>query len=502
MLLGVLVTSCYKDKIDPDMLDDLRFNPELEVPLVKARLTLDDIVAKDTSGIFSVGPDDFITVRYRQDDLFTFIPNDFVEIPDQDPQVFPMVTGQPPVVLSMGLGTIGGVELATTRFYRGKMELRLSTASPLSEDLEVKLTIANAKVNGQDLTHNMTLVSGSNEVVDSISLPDVEFDFTNGGQSVNFVSVGLEFVNPPAGLVGDQLSYSIQFQGLELDYTTGYFGNREIDIPSGSFDFDLSGIEELASGFKIENPKLEMLVATNIGLPFEIAPDLDGVNSTRTVTSLDAQAQQVNGATDTIGFDTSIVSFNTNNSKIDEFIAALPSRILYSGKATLNPQGVTTNFVGRNSEISASLDIEFPLEVSIDNSVLEQDLTGIDILSENPEEIEEITLIFRSSNGFPFTLDLNAIFLDENTGDSIYGFNLGLLKAATVAANGDITSRGEFATPREVTFTGPTLDLLKQSDAIRFRAVLNTPGGTPQKFYTHFDTRINIATRVKLNAEL
>lgn len=503
MVLSVMITSCYKDKIDPDMLNDLRFEPELEVPLVNATLSLGDIVEKDTTGIFIVDSNKFITIKYKQEGLFEFTPGDFVEIPDQDPQIFPLIVGQPPVLLNMALGTIGGVELGTTEFYRGNMELRLSSGAPLGEDVEVKLSINNAQNGSQDLTHNLTLTSGNLEAVDSVSLPGVVFDFTNGGQNVNYISVGIELVNPPAGLVGSALSYSLQFKDLELDYANGYFGNRDISIPSGDFDFDLSGIEKLARGFRISNPDLKLLIASNIGLEVELAPDLDGINSINQVTSLGATPQLISAATDTVGFDTSAIVFNSTNSNIADFIAALPSTILYSGKATLNPAGPTmSNFISRNSVLSASIDVELPLEISIENSVLEQELTGIDIFSENPEELEEFALIFRSSNGFPFTLDLSVAFLDATTQDSVFGFNLGLLEAATVNSNGVITQRGEYGAPREILFAGADLDKLKSTNAIRFRAKLNTPGGTPQKFYTHFDTQISIAARAKLNAKL
>ncbi len=503
MALVILVSSCYKDKLDPGMLEDLRFSPELEVPLVNARLSLEDIVANDTSGIFQVDPDNFITIKFKEEGLFEFSPDAFVDIPDQDPQTFPVVVGQPPVLLNMALGTIGGVELANTEFFQGIMELKLRSGSPLAEDVEVKLTIHNAQKASQDLSHNLILDAGDTLGRDSVSLPGYVFDFSNGGQNVNYISVGIELVNPPAALLGTALTYSIQFKSLDLQYATGFFGDRDVNIPSGDFSFDLSGIEKLASGFKITNPDLKLLIASNIGLPVLISPDLDGINSVNDVTPLDATPQMIAAATDTVGYDTSVISFNSGNSNISNFIASIPSTILYSGKAGLNPAGKTTNnFIGRNAALSASIDVELPLEISIDNSILEQELTNIDIFSENPDEIEEITLIFRSSNGFPFDLDLSAAFLDSVTQDSVFGFDLGLLRAAETNANGVILQRGVYPAPREITFSGADLDILTSTNAIRFRAKLNTPGGTPRKFFTHFDTEISIAARVKLNAKL
>ena len=502
LALGVLVTSCYKDKIDPDMLNQLQFSPELEIPLVNATLQLADIVEKDTTGIFMVD-NGFITIKYREDNLFELAPNDFVTIPDQDPQEFPIVVGQPPVLLDMALGTIAGAELAQTKFFKGSMELILESDSALSDDVEVKLTINNAQVGSQDLNHNLTLSSGNLQVIDSIDLSNVIFDFSNGGQNVNYISVGIELVNPPAALMGKILNYSVQFKSLELDYTTGYFGDRLQNIPAGDFTFDLSGIEQLASGFRVAHPDIKVLIASNVGVEVEATLDMDGINAANVSTPLDATPQTIVAATDTVGFDTSIISFNTSNSNIANFIAALPSNILYSGTAELNPSGKTnTNFIGRNAALTASIDIELPLEISIDNSMLEQELTGVDIFGDNPDEIEEFTLIFRSSNGFPFQLDLSAAFLEKNTQDSIFGFNLGLLDSATTDANGNILSRGEYDVPREVTFSGTDLNKLKRSDAIRFTAIINTPGTAPKKFYTHFDTQISIAARVQLKAKL
>ena len=506
LIFGVLllVSACMRDKLDFKMVDDLRFNPDIEAPLVKARLSLNDLVEKDSSNTFVVNPDNSLRIRYYQEDLVSFQPFDFVDIPSQDPVSVPAIVGQPPYDFEMGLGTIGGVELTEAEFHQGYFVVEVKSSVPLAADVEVEVTLLNALKNGQQVRPSIVLIAGSTTSKDSIDLQQAVFDLSNGGQSVNYFAIRTDVKNPPVTLTGTPLEVGLQFTLLDLERAEGFFGNREINIPSGSFDFDVSGIKELVDGFYVSNPTIRLLTASNVGIELEVAPDLDGQNKEGAVTSLDVDPQTISAAANSSSYDTSAIVFNPNNSNVVDFLAALPNRVLYSGKAALNPGGATnTNFVTRESEVSVGVEVDIPLELSIQNMRLEQTLSDIKLFNDDSSGIDALTLIFYTSNGFPFGLDLTVAFLDSTTQDSIQGFDLGLLRAAEIGNNGEIISRGEFA-PQEVTFDGDMLEKLKRSDKIRFRATLNTPnaGQEVQKFYTHFDLEIKVAAKAKLNVKL
>ncbi|MDZ7846640.1 MAG: hypothetical protein U5L96_07655 [Owenweeksia sp.] len=500
----LLLSGCVKDKLDFDMIDDLQYSPEVEVPLVSATLTLGDLVARDSSNTLVSDPNNLVRIRFEEEELFRFKTQDFVNIPDQDAVNFPVIVGQPPLDFSMSLGTIGGVELTETEFYEGYYKLTLKSSTPLTDAVEVKAEVLNT-ISGTQAIKNITLPAGSTSTTDSLPLPGVRFDFSNGGQNVNHIALKVEVINPPVTLTGTQLDLAIQFTQLELLEANGFFGDRSINIPSGSFDFDLTGFDNLFEGFFLKQPSIKLITASNVGVAVEISPDLNGVNSDGAVTSLNVMPQSLAAATDTMSYDTSEFSFNAGNSNIEEFLAALPSKVLYAGKAELNPGGYTTqNFLSRNSKITAGLEIDLPLELSIKNMRLEETISGIDIFSQNPEELKEVTLIFNSINEFPFDLNLKAAFLDSANGDSLHIVELGLLNAAQVDANGNILQPGVFAAPKERKLDGPILEKLKRSNRIVLLATLNTPlnGDKVEKFYTHFGLEINVAAKTKLKVNL
>ncbi len=503
--LAVLVLlACKRDKLDFGMIDDLAFKPEMEVPLVNARLTLNDIVKQD-SGTFVVNPDNSIRIKYRQDNLFSFKALDFVKIPEQQPTTVPVFVGAPAYDLDIALGTMGGVELEEVEWATGFMELSLATASPQASDISVEFTLKSAAKGGTTLTKIVTLSAGSTFVMDTLSLIGSEFDFTNGGQAVNHIGLKAGVVSAGAVPAGEQIDLILQFRDLGLENAQGFFGNREIKIPAGDFDFDVSGLKDLADGFFLKSPSIRLITANSVGVGIEISPDFNGVNKLGEVTSLNTAPQQINAASAVGVWDTSTLEFTPANSNIVDFMASLPSQVLYAGKASINPNGHTSNFINKNSEMIMGVEIDLPLELSIDNMRLVEELNDIDFFRENPDQVESLTLIFNSSNGFPFDLNLSAAFLDSVAPhDSLHGFNLGLLKAATIGSDGTILQRGEFTTAQEVTIDGELLEKFKMSNKIRLSATLNTSldGQKVEKFYTHFDVEIKIAAKAKLNIKL
>lgn len=77
----LLLSGCVKDKLDFDMIDDLQYSPEVEVPLVSATLTLGDLVARDSSNTLVSDPNNLVRIRFEEEELFRFKTQDFVNIP-------------------------------------------------------------------------------------------------------------------------------------------------------------------------------------------------------------------------------------------------------------------------------------------------------------------------------------------------------------------------------------------------------------------------------------
>ncbi len=500
LIIPLVLLSCSQDKIDFDLLDDIRFNPELEAPLVKARLSLADLAIKDST--FKVGPDNRITIKYYNDSIFAFSAFDFVKIPDQSPFTFPISPALNPFDLDMSIGTLGGVQLAETYFDNGFLKFGLATNSPFLSDVTVEITIKNGDIAGMPMTKTLTLPMGMTQVEDSLDVAVGRIDFSSGG--TNFLGLKAEILNvasvmPQSGA----LELSCQFTSLELLSASGDFGNRHINIPNSAFDFDISGISEFVDGLYLTNPQIKLVSKSSIGVDLGMEADFDGINKAGELTSLGAQPQTISAPTTLGTFKYDTLSFNRTNSNVADFIASLPTSILYGGQVEMNPGGgSSSNFIHKNSSVKMGVEVNLPLEVQADNLLLEQTLDGIEFLKENPEEVESLKLIFNTKNGFPFDVNISVAFLDSATTDSIDGINLQLLMAPAVDAQGKVISRSQ--TREVVSIDQVLIENLKRSDKLRLRARVRTPNNGQQivTFYTDYDLEVKIATQVKLNVKL
>lgn len=491
--------SCSRDKIDFGMADDIRFRPEMEAPLLKATLTLKDLTAEDTNLV--VDPDDGLRIMYRQDSLFGFDALEFVEIPEQPEIPVPMSPAFPIAETDIELGTLGGVELDQGIFNTGKFNIRLEAPSVYTTNVEVEVTIKNAIRGGAALSKRLILPAGNTSISDFIDLPGAVFDFSGGQQKVNYIGLKVEIINPTSVLPNQALNVNVQFADLKIESATGFFGQRDINIPSGSIDFDISGLSEFAQGFYLTEPNFNLISSSTIGAALRLKVDFDGANSAGEIVSLQADEQIIAAADNVNSPKQTVISYNSTNSAIVDFLAALPNRILYDGKATINPGSVNANnFIDRRSRINVGMEVDIPLKLRAENMMLDQKFEDVDFFKENPDDVEALTLIFFTDNGFPFDMNVDVDMLHAETGDSINGFSLPLLTAAPVDGDGRVTKH---STPDriELTFDKDMLESLKQTNALRFRARLNTANNGQQvvKLFTDYNLTIKIAARVKLN---
>lgn len=482
------------------MTEDLRFGPEMELPLINAKLSLADLVAKDSA--FKVNNDNRITIKYVEDSIFSFNALDFVRIPEQDGFAFPLSALINPFDLEMSVGTLGGVKLAETYFSKGYLNFDISTNSPFPAAIDVEVTIKNGDLGGQPMSKIVRLPPGASTVSDSLDISGGKIDLSSGG--VNFIGLKADILNP-GGVIPqtEPLTLGCRFSALEIQSANGDFGQRFVNIPTGAFDFDVSGLSDLMNGLYLTNPEIRLISESNIGIDLNLEPDFDGSNDVGDIVPLGAQIQSLTAPASANSFKIDTLKFNRGNSNIVDFIAALPSSILYAGRAEINPAGGTsTNFISSDSRMKMGVEINLPLEIQADNLILEQTLEGLDFLQENPEEVESLNLIFNTKNGFPFDVNLSLAFLDSITNDSIDGINIQLLVAPPVDGDGKVISRSN--TREVLMISEEALDNLKRSKNLRLRARLSTPNNGQEivTFYTDYDLEVNIATQVKLNVKL
>jgi len=504
-LIG-LGLGCSRDELDFDRLDNLNFQPNVQLPVASAKLAIDDLIQTDS--VLVENPDGSLRIVFRQDDIASFGADNLIELPAQDRTPLPLVVGVPPFDASVSLGTFAGAELGPVNFKDGYLKFGVTAPTAPVDTVSFKLLLLNAvnTANNDTLTAEFSLLPGRSSLVDSIPVSDFTFDFSNGGANINFIGLRAFVTDDGGNPSGTQFDGFFQLTGMVIESAAGFFGQRLVNFPTGDFDLDLSVLNEFSEGLIFTNPSMRIITGNQVGLPVELNIDFDGVNEFNEFVALGVSPFEVSSPAMAGGMAIDTNAINAGNSNIVEFLAKVPNRVLYSGGVLLNPNGrpATPNFLSTQAQIDMDLEIEVPLEFKASRMVLEEVINDIKLTDDNPEFIQEMELFFKTGSTFPFDVVLNVAFLDSATGDSAAGFNLKLLQAAPVDNNGRADPDAPVQDIQNIDLNPDQIDGLLRSDALRFKAVLQTPnnGQTPIAIYTDYSLNIQLAARSKVKANL
>lgn len=489
---------CAKDS-DFDLINEIGISPNINVPLVKARLSLGDLLVGDST--ITVDPDNALRIYFQQDSIFTFSAGDLIQIPDQDPFQLGLNDQQNLLQVGTSLGTLAGAELSSATFSSGTFKVLLSTANTFANDIDVRLAIVNAQTGGMVFENDFTLPAGNSSELDSINFTDLIIDLSNNGQSFNYLEIKAEVLNPQDLPPNDPILIDLNFQDLVIDNAQGYFGNRVVNVPNGAFDFDIDGISEFVGGFKLTNPQIKLIARSNTGIPIRLNTNFQGINKENNIEPLGAPPINIQSGNQPGDQVVSEISLDRNNSNIVEFLANLPSQILYSGNAVVNADGrpSTNNYITSDAQVVMDLELDLPLELQAQNMTLDQTVKASLSADGNEELLETFTLHYKSENRLPFDMNLAVTFMDTLSGDSLAGFNIDLLQSAPTDANGKVT--GPSTIIGKHVFSESAIAGVMNSNKIRFRAKVNTAnnGQNVAKLYTDNSLIIWLATESKIN---
>lgn len=503
-LLGVLLlaSGCTKDKLDFDMAGDIRLSPEATLPLVNARLTLGDLVQPDDS-LLTIDTSNALRVYYRQDSIFSFSLESLLEVPDQEVAGVQMSPVIPSIRLSQQLQTTSNAELDGILFDSGKIIVNLSRSTPAARNIDIKLTLHNGTQNGSVFTSTFSLAAGQSNKVDTASLIGMNIDLSDGGTSNNKIDLEVSYPNAANLNPADSLNLQLNFENVAIQNVTGYFGNRTVNAPSGSFDLGVNGLERFADGLFLTDPNFTLTAHNGLGVPFDLSTFFTSINRENEKVKLNAPPFVINAPNSPGNVTVSNFSLQANNSNIVSFLANIPQRILYSGYGEINPSGNTgpANFISKGSKLWLDLEIDLPLEMRAQDMTLEETINDFSLNAESPDFVKSATLFFRTTNSIPLDLNVAVTFQDSVSGDSLTGFNMDVMRAADVDANGRATNTR--TTDATYEFTDDELDALNQSNQIKLRATVNTANAGAQEvklFADNFlEMRIAASTEINVN---
>lgn len=505
-LLFFLFVSCVKD-LDFDNVNDLEYRGQWVLPIINADLTLGDVVLGDST--FTSDPDGGIRIIYEEDSVFGAAISDFIQIPDQDPQPITFISGAPPVYLQFELGTLGaGEQLKNIQLSEGL--LKWSVQNPVTNPVQIELAILNATLNG-DTAKFILSANATGTDTGSIDISGLDFDLTQGSLGYNNLEYRTQILNDGGAPAGTHYDAEVQLVGIALDEAVGYFGNRSVNLPSLTQKTNISGFENILNGLRIENPTIGLKVIGNVGLPFAVQADMDGINKEGSVLPLAIPPLVYNAPSVQGGWDTSYLSIDRNNSNIVDFISNVPDDIAFAGKVQLNPNGNTgiDNHITQDGEMYMGVKIDIPLEIKTKDLVVEQLITDFDlnIDEDQTNAIENLKMHFKVTNGFPFDANLQLIFIDVTsdgngnfTATETDSVNVDLLTSAAVDASGRVVT--PTVTRSVIDFDQTNIQNLIDADRLDIRITLNSynNGNDLVKLYT--DDFINVIAGIDVKLKL
>ncbi|NVK28711.1 MAG: hypothetical protein HWE14_11740 [Flavobacteriia bacterium] len=497
LLFAAVLISCVPD-IDTDKFSNYTYRGEWGIPLINSRVSLEDVLAEDT--LFTIDPDGGLRIIYESDSVFGFAIDDFAAIPSQDPLETTVPLDVPSLSVNTALGTIGGAKFKQLRIREGTLTLEVD--NPTANTVDLSVTINNADIAGQTFSINLNATPGiSSQTVD---ISGLDLDLSNNGVTENYLSFDIDILSNGGAAAGQTVDLALTYEELLVGRAVGYFGQRSVSVPSGNIKLGVEAFENFLNGLYLADPTIELIVASNVGLPLQLDLDLDGVNSAGQLEALGLGAINITGPA-TIGpYDTTNIVIDRNTSNIVDFIANVPNTILYSGAGIMNPQGETgvDNFITADGEMTVGLRIDLPLALRTQNLIFQQEIGNLDFggLTEQTDAVEELTLKFHVENEFPFDADMKLEFYQNDVlTDSVL---LDLFDAAPVDQNG--RSTGYEITDEDEVLSGDKINRLLQADRLVMTITLNTTnnGNTTVKLYEDYDILVKLGVDAKLNYDL
>ena len=382
--------------------------------------------------------------------------------------------------------------------------LEYSYESSVNTTLELDLEIPQLKDPNGDSFKEVLMIgntSGNEETI-SINLDGYQFNFedTENQLEINYASK----ITPTNGYASfnenDFVNLSIGVVDLEFSLIEGYFGQIIETIEPGELDVDVSLLEDITSGIKLETPNLIFTIDNTVGIPFEIDLDLKGTNGAKSESITDALFEVVSAYDEAVS--TRVVFNETNN--LSELIALAPEIISYSGSVTSNPDGNTgPNSISPGTGISFGFEMDLPLYLRISEAVT-TDTMAIDLSDSDDftsEDIEAISCKLNVENEFPLDLNLMILFSDSLSGTTLDTLQFGLLQAAEVDENGKTVAPKVYSL--EVDLDSDQIDALFNANQILLDMKVASYNFENQavRLYTDYTIEIEAGLRIKSKIE-
>ncbi len=409
-----------------------------------------------------------------------------------------------------------GLNITTLKLSTGRIDFTVNSgfAAPMIIDLEMPYT---KTAEGVTLTKSFTFSNGGSQT-QSLDLSNTTTDLTMNGDSSNIF-----FVKYSAAIGGDDQLYTFSspatvsidatFDNVNFDYIEGSLGVIDpFEIAHDTLDLGIGDLSSMLTGeIRITNPSIRLTVFNSFGfgahLDLLVKGFRDGNTNADTVELVLPNTDI--GAATAVGEDQfteiPLNSISTNGTLVD-LIALPPKGIIFGGAVSVpNPDNI---FVSGNSRVLTGIEINIPLEINLKNVAFSDTITWD--AESVPAEVNAVTLILKTTNGFPLEIGLNVdvydsidnvilrtISIKNNDGEEI------LLAAAAVDASGNVTPA---INELRIKLEQADFESLQKANALILKATLNTfdavsENGVPFNANSKLKIDIAIAAQADLNTK-
>lgn len=405
------------------------------------------------------------------------------------------------------------VEIEKLRVITGNLSYTLFSSSSISGSFTVSLP--SSLRSGVPVTETISVTPGpaksgninvNNTELDMSRDPAMKYNRVPVRYTVNVTS-NESIVNFNKN---DRLQIDLKLLNPDFDYIKGYFGQTTEKIDPDTIKTDIDDILNHITGqIHISDPSVKINYSNSFGIPFEVTLNAAGIKGSQKV-NLGLAPFIVNYPTTIANrLITSSFTVNKANSSLPDLISMPPTEIRFSGSGRMNPQGfqgTRNNYVFGNSRFAASLEIEVPMTLWVNNLQFADTLDNFlkpgdsEEGSFNPENTEMLILNISAENGFPLGASLNIMLYDSASKKMQKNIEAkDILKPAPVDANGK--SSGKTKSMTSIECDKAFFDASKKSDKIILVFTLNTTGeGTKDvRIYSDYSLSFSVGVKIKPN---
>ncbi len=544
--LVILFAGCNTNELEFDNIDLPTVDGTFNFPLGTATYTIRELILDQEDSLldFQVDEDSLITLVYH--DSISYESNtDFIEIDDITNSESIDLTGVMGTPISGPGATVPLSETFSFNFDPADNEDIIDSLFYASGDVFVDIT---SDIDGT-LNYSFTLNNWVT-VVNEIPL-EVTGSLIGNGTSMTSSSQR-SLLNHKAVLAGtnnifsadftadislgagqtfngtESITFDITFADQTFSVIFGKFGQDTVQV--GSETLDIEFFKEMGEeGIFFGDPTMRFFFENSFGIP--IGVDFsglfgdDGEGGTQTflegdiVDNIPVIASGDPNNPGALVRDTIIL--NKGNSSIVDLLATSPGRVGFDVSAIANPEGPNTiNFLTQNNQINATIEIEIPLEVRLEDLQQSIDIElndGFDtdfIGTDGQSEVDSAFLRVSTINEFPFAADLQIQIRDSTlvmgVDSLIYAApTVNVLAAPFIDVNGQVTDPN--GNSSDILLSNAGIEAFSRppstSSYIQMTVTLNTPGSLNSRdifvqILSHYQLEVSLGIKAVLKVDL